>query len=234
MNRPAGTSGPPVHDDPLVDDATLDDPDTNEAADDEEEAGGGGWGLLLALLLIAALGAGGWWGVRTAQRRGWLQELERTYSEVSLLPGPLVRPARPEQEIQIYYAVNDRGLDYRSYRLRHEAANNAERVDLIRQALSNPNDPDHFRSPLPENTTIRAAYILDGIVWVDLSKEFQRPEHPSPLGERLTVYALVNTFLLNAPDLRGVRILVEGQPVTTAWGWLDLSGPLGVNLSLIG
>jgi hypothetical protein len=87
---------------------------------------------------------------------------------------------------------------------------------------------------LPGKTVIRAAYILDGIVWIDLSKDFQQPKNPSPLAERLTVYALVDTFLLNAPDLLGVRILVEGQPVSTAWGWLDLSAPLGINLSLIG
>lgn len=205
-------------------------------ADDEEVTAGNGcgWRVLLVLVVIVGLVVGGWWGVHVALRRGWMQQIDRSYSEVSLLPAPLIRPANPDMEIQIYYAVRGRALDFRVLRLRRPPGGSAERVDLIREALNNPSDPDRLRSPLPPGTTIRGAYILDGIVWLDMSREFVTPEQPTPLGERLIVYALVNTFLLNNPELQGVRFLVEGEPIETAWGWLDLGSPLGVNLALIG
>jgi hypothetical protein len=236
MMTPVRIAGPSHRNDPTVAGAPPEHPVAVD--DDPPESAGCGWGLLLFLILLTALGLGGWWGVRTALARGWIHQLQRTYSDVALLPDPQFRPGRPNQQIQIYFVVRGRGLDYRSFRLRSAPASDAERVDLIRQALVDPDhrpdSPAQRRSPLPPGTTVRAAYLLDGIVWLDLSKEFQHPENPSPLAERLTVYALVNTFLLNVPGVQGVRILVDGQPVSTAWGWLDLSAPLGANLSLIG
>jgi hypothetical protein len=171
--------------------------------------------------------------MRQALQQGWLDQFHRAYGDVSLLPGALARPSDPALEIQVYYvAPGGQGLEWRVYKLRRAPANDAERVDLACQAIAA--DAGRQRLPLPANVKIRGAYVLDGIVWIDLSKEFLQPENPTPLGERLAVYALVDTFLLNIPGLQGARILVEGQPIQSAWGWLDLSSPLGVNLSLIG
>ena len=80
---------------------------------------------------------------------------------------------------------------------------------------------------------MRGVYLLDGIIYLDLSQTFTRPEEPTPLGERLAIYSLVNSFMLNLQSLRGVQILIEGQIAQSAWGWLDISTPLGPDLSLI-
>jgi hypothetical protein len=201
--------------------------------DDAERVGG--WRLLFALIFLTALGFGGWWAMRQAQQQGWLDQFHRAYGDVSLLPGTLARPSDPALEIQVYYvAPNGRALDWRVYKLRRAPANDAERVDLACQAIAAGAGADRQCPPLPPNVKLRGAYVLDGIVWIDLSKEFLQPENPTPLGERLTIYALIDTFLLNVPDLQGARLLVDGQPVRTAWGWMDLSSPIGVNLSLIG
>jgi hypothetical protein len=51
--------------------------------------------------------------------------------------------------------------------------------------------------------------------------------------EIYTVYAIVNSVALNIPEIRRVGILVEGQPVETLNGHLDLRHPLPPNLSIV-
>jgi hypothetical protein len=91
---------------------------------------------------------------------------------------------------------------------------------------------------LPKGTSIRALYVVGNVLWLDMSPAFLKPDNPSPLMERLVVYSLVNSFLLNDPNpsqptVVGVCFMVDGKPIDSAWGWLDLSSPLGADLSLI-
>ena len=185
------------------------------------------------LLVLAATVGGGALGVREVLRRGWVDEWQRSYVGVGLIAGKQVQPADPEREVQLFYVVDGRALASQRRRLR-EAAGTLERVQVIAREITNPSDPGLYRSPLTGGAAIRGVYLFEGIVWLDLSEEFRAPEHPTPLLERLTVYALVNSFLLNDTSLQGVQIMIGGEPVDSAWGWIDLSQPLGRNLSLIG
>ena len=52
-----------------------------------------------------------------------------------------------------------------------------------------------------------------------------------------TIHALGNRDIIT-PNLdgfarQGVRFMIEGETVETAWGWLDLSSPLAPDLSLV-
>ena len=210
------------------------------AAEDEEAGGeelaparaGCGWTLLLILLGTTALVGFGFWAAHEIRMRNIAQPLLESFGGVSMLPASPVRPPDPEQEVRVYYIARDGMLSPQS-RLLRGAAGEAARLHQIVRELQAPPSTGLLASPLAGGVEVRGVYLLDGIIYLDLSQTFTRPEEPTPLGERLAIYSLENSFMLNLQSLRGVQILIEGQLAQSAWGWLDISTPLGPDLSLI-
>ena len=87
---------------------------------------------------------------------------------------------------------------------------------------------------IPQDTTLIAVYLTEhGICYVDLSAAVQE-NHPGGVdAERLTIYSIVNSLTLNIPDIRAVKILVEGQEAMTLAGHIDLQNPAKANMLLI-
>ena len=87
---------------------------------------------------------------------------------------------------------------------------------------------------LPEATEIRAIFMLDGAtLCVDLD-EVIRDQHPGgSQTELLTVYSIVNTLVLNLPDIDQVKLLIGGREATTLAGHVDLQFPFSANMLLI-
>lgn len=209
--------------------------DESYSEEDELEAGQGrgcSWFLIMGLALVLCVIGGVIWGVREISSRNMAKPLAQSFNNISLLPAPRIEPEKGNMQIQIYYIIRGQALAADSRQIR-KPATGIERMHLIAQQFTTPPKSGLLQNPLPEGTTLRGLYLLDGIVWLDLSAEFLNVKNPTPLQERLSIYALVNSFLLNDPTLKGVRIMIDGKPVSTAWGWLDLSSPLGPDLSLI-
>jgi len=87
---------------------------------------------------------------------------------------------------------------------------------------------------LPQDTTLRAVYLTEqGICYVDLSAAVQE-NHPGGVDtERLTIYSIVNSLILNIAEIRAVKILIEGQETMTLAGHIDLQNPAKANMLLI-
>ena len=87
---------------------------------------------------------------------------------------------------------------------------------------------------IPAGTDLRAIYITtDGICYVDLS-ETVREKHPGGCNlELLTIYSIVNSLILNLPEIEKVKILVNGNEAKTLAGHCDLELPLQANMLLI-
>ena len=199
----------------------------------EEPAADWGFGFFaLALLLTVAIIAGGFFGLRRMIDRGYLDQFNYAYQDTSLLPGKDFRPSGAEMNVRVYLTYDGRRLTADIRRLRR-AAGGPERVRLVLDDLLSSPDDNPLRSPVPEGTRRRGLYQIGRTAYLDMTQEFLSPKEPTPLGERLAVYALVNSIVLNDPSVDAVQLLVEGRPIDTAWGWLDCSSPLGANLSLI-
>jgi len=66
--------------------------------------------------------------------------------------------------------------------------------------------------------------------YVDLSREI-RDHHPGGAKQELiTIYSMVNSLILNIPEIETVKILVEGKEETTLAGHVDLRFPLQANM----
>ena len=89
-------------------------------------------------------------------------------------------------------------------------------------------------NPIPSSTVLREIRIdSDGVVWVDFSSHLSQSHPGGSSAEILTVYAIVNTILLNFHEVKKVRILIEGKSVDTLAGHINLSEPFIADRSLI-
>ncbi len=93
---------------------------------------------------------------------------------------------------------------------------------------------DGFTRTIPQDTILRALYITaEGICYVDVSAEIKE-NHPGGVqSELLTLYSLVNSLILNIPEIQAVKILIDGHESMTLVGHIDLQEPLKANMLLI-
>ena len=78
---------------------------------------------------------------------------------------------------------------------------------------------------IPKKAKLRSVSVKDGIATADFSKELQQNFSGGSTGEEMLVGSIVNT-LTEFPEVQKVRILIDGAPVETLSGHMDLSEPL--------
>lgn len=203
-----------------------------EGWEDEPPSRGLGFFLFGLLLSFAVIGAGAW-ALRAIVAGGYLDRLAYTFDEdVSLLPDAGFRPPSSEHTVRLFLTHDGRTLTAHTRRLR-AVVGDAEKARLILTELFSPPPSALFRPATPAGTSVRGYYQLGRTAYLDLSEEFLAPRAPTPQGERLAIYAVVNSLVLNVESIDSVQLLVGGETIETAWGWLDCSSPLGANLSVI-
>jgi spore germination protein GerM len=87
---------------------------------------------------------------------------------------------------------------------------------------------------IPADTRLNAVYITpDRTCYVDLT-EAVRKNHPGgSKSELLTIYSLVNSLVLNVPEIERVQLLIDGNQVPTLAGHVDLERPVKADMLLI-
>jgi spore germination protein GerM len=86
---------------------------------------------------------------------------------------------------------------------------------------------------LPARTTLRNLTVDGSLVTVDFSRDLIDAHPGGTQSELLTVYGLTDTLTVNFPHLRQVQILVEGAPVATLKGHVDLRRPVYPDFSFV-
>lgn len=111
----------------------------------------------------------------------------------------------------------------------------AAALSLVAQELLKGSANQSIPRPLPQDSVIRAAYLLpEGLAVVDvggptLAAGWNTGSH----GEMIAVYSLVQTIVSNFPSVRRVRIVVNGQPVPTLAGHIEIDRSLRPLQSLL-
>jgi spore germination protein GerM len=118
------------------------------------------------------------------------------------------------------------------------------------RVLKSPEDPEFFarsiiealiKGPqqglartLPAATAIRAIFVTpEGICFVDLTSAVTE-RHPGGIqSELLTIYSIVNSLVLNVPQIKAVKILINGSEAMTLAGHINLQIPIKANMLLI-
>ncbi len=87
---------------------------------------------------------------------------------------------------------------------------------------------------IPKQTVLNALYITNaGTAYVDVSEGIKE-NHPGGVKmELMTIYSIVNSLVLNIPEIRTVKILVQGRESMTLAGHIDLRFPFKANMMLV-
>ena len=115
-----------------------------------------------------------------------------------------------------------------------ETATPGDRVkQIVADLISGPATEQAMRA-LPGGTRLKQVYVLDdGTAYLDFSPDLRQGIGGGSTEELLTIYAIVDSVALNVPEIRRVGILVNGEPLETLNGHVDLRQPLRPDLSWI-
>lgn len=104
---------------------------------------------------------------------------------------------------------------------------------ILADLISGSDEQKNLRA-VPPGTQLRQVYVLeDGTAFVDFSADLKEGMRGGSTEELFTIYAIVNSVVLNIPEIRRLGILIDGEPVETLNGHLDLRRPLPPDPSII-
>ena len=87
---------------------------------------------------------------------------------------------------------------------------------------------------VPEAAALRAIYVTeDGVAYVDLQDGIMNLHPGGSKSELMTIYAMVNSLVLNVPAIHLVKILVEGRESMSLAGHIDLRFPFKANMLIV-
>ena len=87
---------------------------------------------------------------------------------------------------------------------------------------------------IPDGVRVNGARLEeDGTLFVDFSKELKERHPGGSWAEMLTIYSIVDTIIKNFPDIKRVKILIEGEEIETLAGHIDTRLPLTENRDIV-
>ncbi len=87
---------------------------------------------------------------------------------------------------------------------------------------------------IPKGLTLRTAFVTgEKTAYADFAKNPETFAETSVLFEWLAVYSIVNSLVLNVPEVESVKILMEGREAQTFSGHVDLTGSFKANMLLV-
>jgi spore germination protein GerM len=87
---------------------------------------------------------------------------------------------------------------------------------------------------IPEGSKLKAFYMTgDGTAYVDLSDDVKEGHPGGVKSELFTIYSVVDSLVLNIPEIHAVKFLINGKESMTLNGHIDLRFPFKANMLLI-
>ena len=166
-------------------------------------------------------------GYETVNLRAEHLPLEDDREMISVRPDELVledhSAGQPNALVLLYFSdLNSRYLIGEQCAI--TAADSANLPELIVRRLIEGPQSDALRTTIPEGTELLNIAVEDRICVVDFSDEFLDNRPRNALGERMTVFSVVNS-LAQLDEVDAVNILVGGKKIDRYFH-LDLSGDL--------
>lgn len=98
----------------------------------------------------------------------------------------------------------------------------------IWELIKGPSEDAHSRS-VPKEARLLSLQVVEGIAYVNFSREIQTKHWGGSTGELFTVQSIVHTLTENNPEIKKVQFLLEGKVEEAIWGHGITSEPIGPN-----
>lgn len=100
------------------------------------------------------------------------------------------------------------------------------------ELIKGPAREGHFRT-IPQATRLLSLQVVEGVAYVNFSREVQTKHSGGTLGEMFTVQSVTNTLATNNKEIQRVQFLVEGKVEEAIWGHGITSEPIAPNREMI-
>ncbi len=135
--------------------------------------------------------------------------------------------------VHVYFADRFGNYLQAEKRILASATNGVEKGRLIVKALIKGPRTNLVRT-VPAETRLNAFYLgQGGRAYVDLSEDVMNNSPGGCKTEMLTVYSIVNSLVLNMPEVASVTILINGRETPTLAGHIDNRYPYTADMLLI-
>jgi len=185
------------------------------------------WRVVGASFFFLVVGLGGMWLHFTLKEKAaiGLESLD------PLPPATPIEQVAPNR-VRLFFTADGVLLSSEMHEIGRRTST-YDRAFVILQALLRGPRSGGLRTAIPPDVKVRSLCLAERSATVDFSAELRDGLRRGPSAEALCVYSIVNSLLLNCSDLKTVTLLIEGRPVETLLGYLDLSAPLVENLAFI-
>ncbi|MBS4026761.1 MAG: GerMN domain-containing protein [Clostridia bacterium] len=102
---------------------------------------------------------------------------------------------------------------------------------LVDRLIAGPTETGHG-SVIPEGTKLLSLEIVEGIAYVNFSREVKTNHWGGSAGENMTIYSVVNT-LTQLPEVDRVQFLIDGEKEESIWGHSYTMEPFEFNKELV-
>jgi spore germination protein GerM len=108
---------------------------------------------------------------------------------------------------------------------------NNQALALVQELIKGPNGEGI--KTIPPSTQLRGLTVKNGIAYVDFSPEIARNHPGGSTAELLTIYSIVDSLILNFPEIKKVQLLIDGHEIDTLAGHVNCRHPLIARKDLI-
>jgi spore germination protein GerM len=137
------------------------------------------------------------------------------------------------RKVHLYFA-NRKGRFLQAEQRKIQAEDTSSAIEAIISALLEGPDNSELVSTIPAGSRLLHAFVTDdGTAYLDFNSELSRLHPGGVTAERLTLYALVNSLVLNLDQVERVQLLFEGKPASTLSGHLDIRQAKTANLLIV-
>ena len=139
----------------------------------------------------------------------------------------------PLPEIHLYFADAQQGVLKAENRILSESAYPAETGRrIIEQLIRGPQS--RLTKTIPPHARLKSFYLaFDGTAYVNWDAEIRNGHPGGALMEMLTVFSIVDSLVLNVPEIHRVELLIDGSEIDTLAGHIDVRQPIKANMLII-
>ena len=126
--------------------------------------------------------------------------------------------------VKVYYP-NDEGERLVAVSRKVKLSDRADKYTAALKSLMEGTKEKGQSTIIPRQTKIRSVKVKDGVATVDFSGDILKHFVGGSTGEEMLVGSVVNT-LTEFPEVTSVQILIDGKPVESLAGHMDLTVPI--------
>ena len=137
------------------------------------------------------------------------------------------------RKVHLYFA-NRKGRYLQAEQRKIQAEDTNSAIEAIITALLEGPDNSELVLTMPAGSRLLHSFVTDdGTAYLDFNSELSRFHPGGVTAERLTLYSIVNSLVLNFDKVERVQLLIEGKPASTLSGHLDIRQAKTANLLIV-